>query len=118
MKAIVPHAFGDHQECQEHKLNWCDHAKNPEEYRHKDLPNGKDLQGENLRTVLTDLFKVYASDLVVNKLVAMLLRKLTRAGTVLLVQKRPKSAFMVGAKVLTKGLRLVLHKQTWGNNIY
>ena len=70
MKEIVPHAFGDHQGCQGHKLNWCDHAKNPEEYRHKDLPNGKDLQGENLRTVLTDLFKVYASDLVVNKLVA------------------------------------------------
>ena len=70
MKASVPHAFGDHKQCQENKLNWCEYSKNPNYYHHKDLPNGKDVQGENLRTVLTDLFDVYASDLVINKLVA------------------------------------------------
>ena len=70
MKAIVPHAFVDHQQCQDHKLNWCEYIKNPAQYRHKDLPNGKDLQGESLKTVLTNLFNVYASDLVVKKLVS------------------------------------------------
>lgn len=70
MKAIVSHAFGDHQQCQDHKLNWYEYIKNPDQYHHKDLPNGKDLQGESLKTVLNNLFNVYASDLVVKKLVS------------------------------------------------
>lgn len=37
MKAILPHAFGDHQQCQDHKLNWCEYIKNPDQCRHKDL---------------------------------------------------------------------------------
>ena len=98
MKEIVPHAFGDHQGCQEHKLNWCDHAKNPEEYRHKDLPNGKDLQGENLRTVLTDLFKVYASDLVVNKLVANASSQVNESWHSTVGSKAPKICFYGGSE--------------------
>ena len=61
MNAIVPHAFGDHQQCQYHKLNWCKYIKNPDQYRHKDLPNGNDLQGESLKIVLTNLFNVYVT---------------------------------------------------------
>ena len=44
-------------------------AKNPENYKHKDLPNGTDLKGENLKKLLTDLFEIYTSDLVINKIV-------------------------------------------------
>ena len=29
-RLIVPHAFGDHQQCQDHKLNWCKYIKNPD----------------------------------------------------------------------------------------
>ena len=67
LAAIVPHAFGDHSQCKENNLSWCAWQKNPETYKHKDLPNGK---GENLKIkLLTDLFKVYSSDLVINKIV-------------------------------------------------
>ena len=46
MKAIVPHAFGDNQQGQDHKLNWCKYIRNPVQYRHKDLPNGKDFRAK------------------------------------------------------------------------
>ena len=32
LKAIVPHAFGEHKLCQEHKLDLCGYAKDPENY--------------------------------------------------------------------------------------
>jgi len=32
--AVVPHAFGDHSSCGA----WCDHHRDPENYRHKGLP--------------------------------------------------------------------------------
>ena len=70
LSAIVHHAFGDHRQCDENKLNWCMWLQNPETYSHKDLPNGKDLRGENLKENLMKLFNVYASDIVVQKLVA------------------------------------------------
>ena len=50
-------------------LSWCLWQKNPENYKHKDLPNGTDLKGENLKKLLTDLFEIYTSDLVINKIV-------------------------------------------------
>ena len=67
--ALVPHAFGDHKKCEENKLNWCKWLQNPDTFSHNDLPNGKDLKGENLKENLTKLFQVYSSDTVIHKLV-------------------------------------------------
>lgn len=50
LSQIVPHAFGDHDECKE----WCAYKKDPTTYRHRDLPGGKDLTGEDLRAALED----------------------------------------------------------------
>ena len=51
------------------QINRCEYTKNPDQYHLKDIPNGKDLQGKSLKTLVTNLFNVYASDLVVKKLV-------------------------------------------------
>ena len=67
--AIVPHAFGDHKKYKENKLNWCKWLEDPDNVCYNDLPNGKDLKGENLKANLTNLFEVYSSDTVINKLV-------------------------------------------------
>ena len=67
--ALVPHVFGDHQKCEEKKLNWCKWLQNTDTFSHNDLPNGKDLKGENLKENLTKLFQVYLSDTVIHKLV-------------------------------------------------
>ncbi|CAB4039795.1 Hypothetical predicted protein [Paramuricea clavata] len=53
---------------------WSDitHAKrfieNPATYTHNDLPHGKDLHGEQLKKVLTELFNEYCTDTVISKL--------------------------------------------------
>ena len=98
MKAIVPHAFGDHQQCRDHKLNWCEYTKNPGQYHHKDLPNGKDLQGESLKTVLTNLFNVYASDLVVKKLVSNASSQINESWHSTVGSKAPKIRFYGGSE--------------------
>jgi hypothetical protein len=41
---VVPHAFGEHEMCDE---KWCRGKKDPK-YKHTDLPYGKDLYGEDL----------------------------------------------------------------------
>ena len=62
---IVPHAFGHHTGCSE---TWCQYKKDPPHYCHRDLPYGKDLQGDSLQSALKSLFDEYSSDIVINKL--------------------------------------------------
>jgi predicted RNA binding protein with dsRBD fold (UPF0201 family) len=65
IKNIVPHAFGDHKGC---CSSWCGYKKDPLTYRHKDLAYNRDLQGNELKNVLTSLFDEYATDTVAQKL--------------------------------------------------
>ncbi|VDI36869.1 Hypothetical predicted protein [Mytilus galloprovincialis] len=59
LKSIIPHAFGDHILCDK---TWCQYHKNPDTYKHKSLPYGKNLTGEELRNELNKLFDIYASN--------------------------------------------------------
>ncbi|XP_074611940.1 uncharacterized protein LOC141866350 [Acropora palmata] len=56
-KVIPNHAFGDHSSCG----SWCQHKKNAESYRHQSLPHGKDLEGEDLKADLLQVFELFAS---------------------------------------------------------
>ena len=40
----------------------------PSNYCHRDLPHGKDLQGDSLQSALKSLFDEYSTDIVINKL--------------------------------------------------
>ena len=51
--AIVPHAFGDHTNC---NPSWCGYLKDATAYKHSSLPYGKDLTCNHTRQVLDDLF--------------------------------------------------------------
>ena len=57
--AIVPHAFGDHDKCSN---SWCGYKKDPEGYKHGDLPGGRDLKGEDLRASLEDALRPFISE--------------------------------------------------------
>ncbi|XP_063412530.1 uncharacterized protein LOC134722744 [Mytilus trossulus] len=57
--AIIPHSFGDHSHCD---LSWCNYHKDPENYKHKSLPYGKDLNGEEMFADLSKLFDSYAKN--------------------------------------------------------
>ena len=45
LRAIVPHAFGDHSSC---GISWCKYRKDPVGYKHMTLPHGRDLEGEEI----------------------------------------------------------------------
>lgn len=64
LQNIVPHAFGQHTSCSE---TWCAAKKDPM-HKHSDLPYGKDLHGQELKTALESIFNEYCTDLVVSKL--------------------------------------------------
>ena len=50
-KNIPEHAFGNHEECG----SWCGYQNDPENYRHKTLPHGQDLQGDDLKAELVQV---------------------------------------------------------------
>jgi hypothetical protein len=53
MKCNVPHAFGNHSRCSE---SWCGWKLDSSNCKHTNLPYGKDLHGETLKSALEDLF--------------------------------------------------------------
>lgn len=55
LQQIVPHAFGDHSCCD----NWCEYSSNPETYKHKATPYGRDLVGDELKSDLQNVFDVF-----------------------------------------------------------
>ena len=65
LKSILPHSFGNHKNCNE---SWCGAKKDPINYKHSDLPYGKDLYGDDLWKALERIFDEYCTDVVVAKL--------------------------------------------------
>lgn len=65
LKAIVPHAFGDHAKC---SIEWCGYLKNPSEYKHTGLPDGRDLQGTALQKCLNDVINKYTTPEMLKKI--------------------------------------------------
>ncbi|XP_062614819.1 uncharacterized protein LOC134276600 [Saccostrea cucullata] len=56
---IVPHIFGDHSKCENE--SWCRYKDNPLNYRFTSLPNGKPLDGDELKKELETLVEKYKS---------------------------------------------------------
>lgn len=59
LNQIIPHVFGDHQTCDK---RWCGYMMNAETYKHKSLPYGRDLHGDELRADLTSVFHIFVSN--------------------------------------------------------
>lgn len=57
IKAIVPHSFGDHDNC---SASWCQFLQTPETYKHKSLPYNRDLSGEDLKKDLESVFNNFS----------------------------------------------------------
>lgn len=95
MQNIVPHAFGDHHGCDE---SWCGSKKDPENYNHKDLPYGKDLHGDNLKSALTSLFGEYSTDTVIRKLVPAANSQRNESLNSVVGSKNPKIRYYGGSE--------------------
>ncbi len=59
LKAIVPHAVGEHEQC---SITWCGYLNNPTTYKHSSLPHGKDLQGETLKQDLEEIVEMFVQN--------------------------------------------------------
>ena len=58
LRAIIPHAFGDHSNCND---SCCGYLKDPNNYKHNTLPYGKDLEGDDLKASLQQIMEVYVT---------------------------------------------------------
>ena len=81
--AVVEHMFGNHNHCKE----WCGFSKDPDRYKHGNLPYGKDLSDESLHKALTEIF----SSLDANKLAFLSSTQSNEAFNNTVTSKAPKA---------------------------
>ena len=90
LKCIIPHAFGDHINC---NPSWCRSHTNPLTYQHNELPYGKDLHGDARKTVLSNIFSEYTTDIVLEKLAPCLDSQRNESLNGTIGSKNPKIRF-------------------------
>ena len=96
LKCIVPHAFGNHAMCD---IFWCGLKKeSPVTYKHSDLPNGKDLQGEPLQRALNELLSEYTTDVVISKLSSGANSQRNERLNSIIASRNPKTRFYGGSE--------------------
>ena len=94
LKSIVPHAFGDHECCNE---SWCRAKQDPLNYKHSDLPYGKDLFRDQLQKSVQAIFDEYCTDLVVKKFPPAANSQRNEALNSIIGSKNPKIRFYGGS---------------------
>ena len=94
IQLIVPHAFGVHENCKE----WCAYKKDSATYKHKDLPYGKDLTGENLRKALEEVFEIYTNENVLKKIAQNASSQRNESLNSTIGSKNPKIRFYGGSE--------------------
>ena len=62
LRAIVAHAFGKHDNCRTASVSWCGFLQDPNTYKHKSLPHGKDLQDEHLQKDLSTVVEIFVKN--------------------------------------------------------
>ena len=95
INCIVPHAFGDHKNCDN---KWCKFQQDPASYKHQNLPYGKDLFGDKLRSALENIFSDYCTDAVADKLAPMTNSQRNEALNSAVGSKNPKLRFYGGSE--------------------
>lgn len=93
LSSIVPHAFGKHNLCSE---LWC--RANNDNYKHSDLPYGKDLHGKDLEIALQRIFDEYCTDLVIKKLSPAANSQRNESLNSVIGSKTPKIRFYGGSE--------------------
>lgn len=81
---VVDHAFDKHEMCGE----WCRFKEDPENYKHRGLPDGKGLHGTQLHSDLTQIFGTYANN--AEKIAACSSTQLNESFNAIVASKAPK----------------------------
>ena len=72
--------------------------RDPSNYKHGDLPYGKDLHGDDLKTALEKLFDEYCTDIVINKLAPAANSQRNEALNSVVGSKNPKIRYYGGSE--------------------
>ena len=94
LKNIVPHAFGNHTSCDE---SWCRAKQEPLNYKHSDLPYGKDLFGDELQKSVQTICDDYCTNLGVEKLAPAANSQRNEALNSIIGSKNPKIRYYGGS---------------------
>ena len=90
LKSIIPHAFGDHSNC---NPSWCRFHSNPSTYTHNELPYGEDLHGDALQNALNEIFAEFTTEVVLEKLAPCLNSQRNESLNGTVGSKNPKIRF-------------------------
>lgn len=99
LKAIVPHSFGDHSQCD---ARGCGYLNDPTSYKHSFLPYGKDLIREDLKRDLIDMFCHYSENS--KKMANLGSTQANESMKKLIAAKAPKSEHLGGSSSLSHRL--------------
>ena len=106
---VVNHAFGMHDNCGK---SWCSFLQNPQTYKHKGLPYGRDLCGEAMKVDFTNLFKVYAEN--AKNLAPLASTQLNENFNAMVAAKAPKSRHYSGSNTLNVCVSAAVHQKNMG----
>uniref|UniRef100_K1PE21 Mutator-like transposase domain-containing protein n=1 Tax=Magallana gigas TaxID=29159 RepID=K1PE21_MAGGI len=109
LKAIVPHSFGDHSQCD---ARWCGYLNDPTSYKHSSLPYGKDLIGEDLKRDLLDMFCHYSENS--EKMANLGSTQANESMNQLIATKAPKAKHFGGSSSLSHRLAAAVSQKNCG----
>lgn len=107
LRAVVPHAHGDHSQCG----SWCEGTSNAD-YVHKNLPHGKPLTDENVKTKLIKLIDRYIASS--EKIAQCASTQVNESMNQIISSKNPKSRHYAGSESLSFRVKAaVSQKKPW-----
>lgn len=92
LKNVVPHAFGEHGNCDQ----WCGYKSMGDKFVHKNLPHGKPLSDAGLRQSMSKLFQRFAAN--AHKLAPCASSQANESFNSIVASKHPKSKFYGGSE--------------------
>ena len=110
LSQIVPHAFGEHENCGV----WCRAKDNPHiVYKHKTLPLGKNLTGEQLRKDLDGIFQIFINN--AEKIAPAASTKEVESFNNMVASKAPKRLHFSGSESLSSRVNCAVAQKNLGN---
>jgi hypothetical protein len=108
---IVPHSFGEHENC----ATWCQYNIDPEKYKHSSLPYGRDLVGDNLKHDLSSIFENFIRN--VDKIAPAASTKEVESVNNMIAAKAPKRCHYSATSSLTNRVNCVVSQKTLGHHM-
>lgn len=109
IKQIVPHAFGQHDGCG----NWCKYNLDPDNFKHKTLPQSKDLTGDGLKTDLAGIFDVFVRN--AEKIAPAASTKEVESFNNVIASKAPKRCHYSGSESLRSRVNCAVAQKNMGH---